>query len=145
MECRDCETELAMRRKAGIGGVRIVWQCPECLLIPGPVPGRCYPEDPDALPWVKMKKKSQPNSKRRAYNAALKTARFKELRRLVIENAGGLCQRQGRNCTIEATQAGHLTYERLGNELLGDLEANCAACNAEERVERITRHVLGSK
>jgi len=62
----------------------------------------------------------------KAYNAYLETAHWREIRRAVIERAGGRCEGCGRRA---ATQAHHLTYVHVGNEFLWELRAVCDHCH----------------
>ncbi len=54
------------------------------------------------------------------------TPEWRELRRRVLDRANRVCEGCGQ---AEATQAHHLTYERLGREMLFDLVAVCRACH----------------
>lgn len=60
------------------------------------------------------------------YNHYLKSPAWERRRNLVFERANGICEGCGRNA---ATQAHHLTYDRLGNEMLFDLVAVCESCH----------------
>lgn len=62
----------------------------------------------------------------KAYNAYLETAHWRDIRRAVIERAGGKCEGCGRR---PATQAHHLTYTHVGNEFLWELRAVCDSCH----------------
>lgn len=62
-------------------------------------------------------------SERHRYYASREWAILKEQ---VRERSGGRCERCG-NRPYEQTH--HLTYERLGNELLEDLQGLCAPCH----------------
>jgi 5-methylcytosine-specific restriction endonuclease McrA len=89
----------------------------------------------------------RPGRRRREYNERFKRPDWAEIRVDVLKRDGGLCQVRLNVCTVKATQAHHTTYEHFGHG--GDLErrdcvAACKECNREERVCRITRHVLGS-
>lgn len=94
------------------------------------------------LPLLRRKPTKRPNSKKRAYQQALHSTHWKKLRDQVL-TARPRCERQGSGCTGGATELNHRTYERLGAERPEDVEASCAACNQEERTQRITRGVLG--
>jgi 5-methylcytosine-specific restriction endonuclease McrA len=63
---------------------------------------------------------------RRRYEAHLQSAKWKALREKVIERAKGYCEGCGHN---KATQAHHLSYERMGEEMLFDLVAVCDDCH----------------
>lgn len=60
------------------------------------------------------------------YNQYLKTDKWRKKRAAVLERAKGLCE----GCrSKEATQVHHLTYDRVGNEMLFDLVAVCDECH----------------
>jgi hypothetical protein len=62
------------------------------------------------------------------YEAHLQSPKWKALREKVIERANGICEGCGHN---RATQAHHLTYERVGDEMLFDLVAVCESCHSK--------------
>lgn len=145
-ECR-CGGALEIRRKRGISGsTRPVYWCRSCQKS-RTVPARDLREmPPEALAHLGLavpKHNPQPGARKRAYQAALRSPRWQELRERVAERAGGMCERKGWGCTGKGTELGHLTYERLGYERDEDVEWCCRTCNQEERRERIARHVLG--
>ena len=49
-------------------------------------------------------------------------------RKQVLRRAGWRCETCGRRAPLDVH---HLTYERFGNELLGDLRALCRECHDE--------------
>lgn len=60
------------------------------------------------------------------YNEYLLSPEWAERRRKVIEREGGICQ----GCMdVDGTQVHHLTYDRVGRELLTDLVLLCDACH----------------
>lgn len=60
------------------------------------------------------------------YEEYLKTPKWREKARLVLRRAGGRCE----GCLLaDATQVHHLTYERVGDEMLFDLVAICKPCH----------------
>jgi hypothetical protein len=60
------------------------------------------------------------------YNAHMVSAAWSMLRARVLSRAGGICE----GCGVrKATQAHHLTYARLGREMLFDLVAVCSQCH----------------
>lgn len=63
---------------------------------------------------------------RAEYEAYLVSDRWAERRAATIQAANGICQ-----CCehFPATQAHHLTYERIGNEHASDLMAVCSFCH----------------
>jgi 5-methylcytosine-specific restriction endonuclease McrA len=64
---------------------------------------------------------------RRRYHAHLASDAWRALRRKVIEREGNLCQ----GCRESpGHEVHHVTYKRLGHELLTDLVLFCRACHA---------------
>lgn len=61
-----------------------------------------------------------------AYRQYLTTPIWREKRRRVIQRAGGICEGCG---SARATQVHHLTYKRVGREMLFDLVAICEDCH----------------
>ncbi len=60
------------------------------------------------------------------YDQYLQSPEWQARRRLVLRRAGGKCE----GCRIRrAVQAHHLTYDRVGREMLFDLVAVCAECH----------------
>lgn len=99
--------------------------------------------DVSKLPIYRPVPKKRPNSRKRAYQAALHSAHFRKLRKQVLERDDFRCQMNLSGCTEIATTANHKTYDRLGAELPDDLEAACNSCQLRERERRLTRKVLG--
>lgn len=63
---------------------------------------------------------------RTTYEAHLASAKWKSLRRRAIEREGGLCQ----GCRlVDGIEVHHMTYDRLGDELLTDLVLFCIPCH----------------
>ena len=60
------------------------------------------------------------------YNQYLKSEQWQSLRKKVIGRAHGICEGCGNKT---ATDVHHLTYHRLGNEMLFDLVAVCKDCH----------------
>lgn len=60
------------------------------------------------------------------YDDYLNSGAWKERRRLVMARADGQCEGCG---LTRATQVHHLTYQRVGDEMLFDLVAVCDACH----------------
>lgn len=136
---------LAKRRT--ITSVEVVTKCDRCENIEA-LPRRevatLTSDELTGLRFVEPKRKRRPNSKTRAYQAALGSAHTRKIREERFALAGDECEvRRSPDCTGAAEQLYHLTYERLGNERLEDVRASCAACNQDERQARITRRVLG--
>jgi hypothetical protein len=60
------------------------------------------------------------------YDAYLRTPEWDRRRRAVLRRANGMCE----GCLIRpAVQVHHLTYDRVGREMLFDLVAVCLACH----------------
>lgn len=62
------------------------------------------------------------------YAAYLRGPAWRGRRNAIMRLAGGICEYMvdgGRRCTARATQCHHLTYDRIFNELPGDLMALC--------------------
>jgi len=59
------------------------------------------------------------------YIEYMKSDAWREKRGLVLERSGGKCEK----CGFEACDVHHLTYERLGNESMDDLQALCLKCH----------------
>ena len=64
---------------------------------------------------------------RTRYESYLQTGAWRERRKRVMERTRGLCEGCGQR---RATQVHHLTYERVGAEMLFDLVAICDDCHA---------------
>lgn len=69
---------------------------------------------------------------RERYNAHMNSPEWFALRRKVLDRAGGTCE----GCGVrKATQVHHLTYARLGREMLFDLVAVCSQCHESIHAE----------
>ncbi len=137
--CPHPQEKREVRRfKKGEGSV-FAFQCLDCFqkigrnIRPDDLPGGMHPKD---VPWKSIRPQfSGPgNSKRREFKAYLGSAAWKKLREKVLHRDNFTCQ----DCGDPATDAGHITYERFGNELLSDLKAQCFDCNQAEREQRIS-------
>lgn len=66
------------------------------------------------------------------YHDYLESAEWRAKRQLVLERDHHLCQScfEAGHCS-RATQVHHLTYERVGNEDMGHLQAICDECHKE--------------
>ena len=62
------------------------------------------------------------------YHRYLQSPQWQRKRQLVLKRANGICEGCGLN---KATQVHHLTYERIGDEMLFDLVAVCDQCHDE--------------
>ena len=60
------------------------------------------------------------------YDAYLDSPAWAHRRQLVLRRAGGICEGCG---TEPAREVHHLTYQRVGHEMLFDLVAVCADCH----------------
>ncbi len=126
-----------VRWKKGAGSV-FVYQCQKCLsrmgraFAPDDLPNGVHPKD---VKWRTLKPsfRGPGNSKRRSYRDYLRSPAWKKLRARVLERDHFTC----RSCGEPATEAGHITYDRFGEERLSDLVAQCSDCNQQEREERI--------
>jgi hypothetical protein len=67
------------------------------------------------------------------YHAHLASDKWRDLRRRVLERCRGTCEGCGRR---PAVHVHHLTYERLGDEMLFDLAAVCRGCHARLHPDR---------
>jgi 5-methylcytosine-specific restriction endonuclease McrA len=62
----------------------------------------------------------------KTYNARIKSAQWKNMKRDLIRMRGQKCEKCG-SCTM--LELHHKTYERLGKELTSDLELLCFSCH----------------
>jgi hypothetical protein len=71
----------------------------------------------------------------RRYHEHLASPKWQALRRRVFERSRGMCE----GCSVNrAVQVHHLTYERLGDEMLFDLVAVCMTCH--EKIHQPSRN-----
>jgi 5-methylcytosine-specific restriction endonuclease McrA len=68
----------------------------------------------------------RPLDYRPAYAEYMASATWKQVRLWKLERAGWKCERCGRKGKLDVH---HLTYDRLGRELLTDLQALCRLCH----------------
>lgn len=80
----------------------------------------------------RLRRQGGATARTRRYRVYLQSTEWKRLRERILERDGFTCQR----CGEEATDCGHLTYDRFGEERLGDLEALCRDCNLAEKETR---------
>jgi hypothetical protein len=67
------------------------------------------------------------------YNTYLKSPQWHQKRDLVLQRANGVCE----GCELEpAIQVHHLTYVRVGDELLFDLVAVCTDCHQKAHPDK---------
>lgn len=122
----------------------VVYVCSSCSRS-RPVPARDLRDlDAETIRGLRLfvrKRRPKPTARKRAYLAALKSPHWRKLRERIRERSAGACEVPG--CDGEFQELAHLTYERLGSELDGDVQAQCRAHNQNERERRIARSVLG--
>lgn len=70
----------------------------------------------------------------RRYTAYLQTPEWKRRRAAVLKRAGGVCEGCG---SARAAHVHHLTYERVGEEMLFDLVAVCVGCHQRLHPDRV--------
>jgi 5-methylcytosine-specific restriction endonuclease McrA len=78
--------------------------------------------------WARQSAERQEENRRwhQWYDEYLASDRWRQRRHLVFERSKGMCE----GCRIiPATQVHHLTYERVGDEMLFDLVAICDECH----------------
>jgi hypothetical protein len=140
--CAHQQTELRTRRIAG-GGIQYAHQCLSC----GRAVGNAVPHNKiGVLPpmWDEtiaalheercvqyrlrraIDREREAAQRREAYQSYLLTPQWRDKRRRVLERERYICQgcRERR-----AEEVHHLTYERVGRELLFDLVALCSLCH----------------
>jgi hypothetical protein len=71
---------------------------------------------------------------RRKYDAHIRSAKWKNIRRDLFRMRGQKCEECGK--TSPTLEVHHLTYDRLGNELSRDLKIVCRQCHKEEDKKR---------
>lgn len=71
------------------------------------------------------------------YEAYLASAQWKQRRAVRLEMADNKCERCGVSHFTAQLQVHHRTYERLGNELMSDLEVLCPRCHSKADSERV--------
>ncbi len=70
------------------------------------------------------------------YRDYINSRRWKNKRKAKIKESGHFCNKCG---SVRFLQVHHLTYERLGNELLEDLEILCDNCHRLEHGLPVTK------
>lgn len=76
--------------------------------------------------WSSTHRQVENDSWWKQYKEHLKSDKWKEIRRKVFTRCRGICEGCGER---NADQVHHLTYQRLGNEMLFDLAAVCTTCH----------------
>lgn len=152
-----CEhPRLEMRIERDTRGVRRVYhQCPSCGDKRGEVAWRKLKIDPDLLPPFDAKFLERCREIKGAaygiarekfgalrnetwwqqYQAHLDSPAWKSKRLQVFARSSFQCEHG--DCTNQAEQVHHLTYERLGEEPLVDLQAVCIPCHQRIHPERV--------
>lgn len=92
------------------------------------------------------KKSSSVKEKKIDYKVYLQSGTWKRKRLLKLEQVGNSCE----NCGFRADKGlhvHHLTYERLGDELLEDLKVLCEDCHNDihQKTKRVTENIWGGK
>ena len=147
---------LEMRMERDPKGVRRVYrQCPNCGDKRGEVAWRKLGIDPDSLPpfdaqFLELRRalkgmsygiaRARYSALRnetwwKAYRAHLDSPEWKRKRAMVFARSNFQCERG--ECMNRAEQVHHLTYERLGEEPLEDLQAVCIACHRQLHPDRL--------
>lgn len=91
-----------------------------------------YKENPDnILSKIKVtkRKKGYYSERRKKYNDYLKSAKWRKLRKEIIEARGGKCERCASKIIL---QLHHKTYKNIFNEKPEDLEVLCRKCHKKE-------------
>ena len=83
---------------------------------------------------MKYGKKSEDAAWRKKYEAHIRSAQWKQMRKALFTMRGELCEGCGYGSAT--LQIHHLTYERLGNERFADLKILCRRCHAEADFDR---------
>ena len=157
MTCRECKQVVPektfCRKFLQTGGFSVYHYCSKCNRSVGadPLPHRfalLYVSELESLPTVEnysatkalkpnkaVKKKPVKTSEDMInalrvmpYAEYLKSKHWLNLRKKMIETAGGRCQLCNKDGTLNVH---HRTYERRGNESLSDLIVLCRACHAK--------------
>ncbi len=137
--CEHATWQLRKRTQSN-GVVVVVRQCDLCGANMGAVPKAShdltkmatFDEEKPKRYWAereaRFKQSRQEDSERwwTWYNAYLLSPQWRAMRERVLARDRGVCQ----GClTARATQVHHLTYQRVGRELLIDLTSLCDTCH----------------
>lgn len=79
------------------------------------------------------------------YRSYIKSEKWKRLRNAILRKRGLRCERCRRYRQKRFLHIHHKTYERLGNELLNDLEILCVDCHSFEHGKINPNHSKLSK
>jgi hypothetical protein len=158
--CEHDHTEIRRRTVAG-GRVQYWQQCQRCghgpravkpslSAVMGGIPD--WDEelnerwDRERSAWYEARRKNWEEDQAREkaefwerYEAYLQTPEWREKRARVLERAGGVCEGCGERRPVHAH---HLTYERVGDEMLFDLAAVCRDCH-EKLHPHMATNVVG--
>jgi hypothetical protein len=146
----ECEHERKEKRRrvTRAGAETVGWQCLRCGTCTEGVPKRTV-RNPWELPawdkaleeaWSRLRDEFYAAERQRyeqhradqdrefweRYERHLQSPKWRLLRRKVFERSRGLCEGCG---MAPAEHVHHLTYERLGDEMLFDLAAVCNTCH----------------
>ena len=116
LQCKACGWMLCKCGACGCGSVQQFYECPRC---------RIHFRHRDSFgqtPFCSWRCKSESLED---YSKYLASPHWKERRGLRLELDGNRCQ----DCGESATEVHHLTYERIGEEELGDLLSLCRVCH----------------
>lgn len=74
----------------------------------------------------------------------LKSAHWKSFRKIALASHGRMC---AKCCSFKRLQVHHLTYERLGRELISDVQVLCFDCHKKEHkpVRKTTKKTIRRK
>lgn len=86
-----------------------------------------------ATPW---QKRSRSHRHSALYKTYMQSEAWRELRELMIDIVGGLCERCEASEDDVTLEVHHLTYERLGHEDPEDLQVLCPSCHIIADAER---------
>lgn len=76
--------------------------------------------------FLTQRQTQEADARRSFYESHLRSPKWALIRRGVMERSRGICEGCG---FAQATQVHHLTYDRLGDEMLFDLVAICSPCH----------------
>ncbi len=80
------------------------------------------------LPLYNLRMHAVEYDRRKKYNEYIKSPEWRALRAKVFRRCKGICEGCGENAAV---QVHHLTYARLGHEMLFDVVAVCLSCHEQ--------------
>ncbi len=116
LQCKGCGWMLCKCGACGCGSVQHFYDCPRCQI------QFRHRDSFGQTPFCSWRCKSESLDD---YSDYLTSTEWKERRSLRLEHDGHRCQ----DCGESATEVHHLTYERIGEEQLGDLLSLCRECH----------------